>query len=264
VHITYQVLIPLSDTDFTPKPSLNILVYHRSNLLHGCYYICIPFHVVSVHFCLFIYNSKTQMHVLFTYACYIYVNHPDCLLLWTYQILHLTTNQLVNRRASSAYLYAYTQFSLPTTTFTKFFQVNKAYNRLYGGGLKPTLNTFTGDPILLERYQQTSPMSIAVNISQQNQWSPRHQFPIHCSNHPIEELLTDQDFQTIQVFARQSQHKKLTYITQSHLTAITTESLQQLISHGEMIIDSVLNVFLEIMCTATSLNYLSTYFISLL
>jgi hypothetical protein len=101
------------------------------------------------------------MHVFFTYACYNYVNHSDYLLLWIYQILHLTTNQLVNSSASSAYLYAHTQLSLPITIFTKF-----PHNRLYGGGLKPILNTFTGDAILLERYQQTGPMSIAVNISQ--------------------------------------------------------------------------------------------------
>jgi hypothetical protein len=237
-------------------------------LLQQYYYYVWPHHTAITATCMHQYlsicNSKHHTHVLSQYTCYINEVHQNRPLLRTYRILYLTNNRTLTRIILVSYLYAYSKLNLTVTPYTAFHQSRSVYKKLYGGGLRPTHRALTGDPIPLKHYQQKGKMSIAVNITQQNQWCPRHQFPIRHDDHPIEQLLTESDFQTIQAFARQSQHRKLTYITNSHLTAITTESLQELISHGEMIIDNVLNVFLEIMCTATDINYLSTFFISLL
>jgi hypothetical protein len=83
-------------------------------------------------------------------------------------------------------------------------------------------------------------------------------------NHPIEVLLKPHHYEIITKFARQKPHNKLSYITNNDLTATTTESLRELLSHGSMILDNVLNVVLEILCTAKVINYLSTYFNTLL
>jgi len=89
--------------------------------------------------------------------------------------------------------------------------------------------------------------------------------PSRCrSSHPIEVSLTELDLLKIKIFARQDSNRKLAYITNNHLTHISTERLQELLSHGEMIIDNILNVFLEILCSSQGIYYLSTYFVSML
>ena len=57
------------------------------------------------------------------------------------------------------------------------------------------------------------------------------------TDHPIDNLISNQDIAHIKLYARQASNMKLTYVTSHHLTHITTESLRELLSHGTMIID---------------------------
>jgi len=116
----------------------------------------------------------------------------------------------------------------------------------------------------LPKYTIVKNLSVGQPLSQRNAWQPKTNLPTGRSSHPIEVSLTELDLLKIKIFARQDSNRKLAYITNNHLTHITTESLQELLSHGEMIIDNILNVFLEILCSSQGIYYLSTYFVSML
>ncbi len=142
--------------------------------------------------------------------------------------------------------------------------VTPRYNTQTGGGQISTYRQDSIDPIDLPKYTIVKNLSVGQPLSQRNAWQPKTNLPTGRSSHPIEVSLTELDLLKIKIFARQDSNRKLAYITNNHLTHITTESLQELLSHGEMIIDNILNVFLEILCSSQGIYYLSTYFVSML
>jgi hypothetical protein len=146
---------------------------------------------------------------------------------------------------------------LPTNTIH-----NK--EKLYGGGTNPHGQDLSQDPERFKEYKKIGNLSIGKVSLMENSWVLDAAFQVGRTDHSIDNLISDQDIAHIKLYARQASNMKLTYVTSHHLTHITTEYLRELLSHGTMIIDNVLNVFLDILCHSEWIHYLSTYFLTML
>jgi hypothetical protein len=138
---------------------------------------------------------------------------------------------------------------------------NSSY--LSGGGSSHQVKILQDKPTYYHSYTQKGPVSIAQASTSANQWCPPF-LPVLRHNHPIENLISDSSREKINLCCQQPLDKSLVHITGSRLTSVTTRLLRELISHGQMVQDNVLNVFLEILTTEYQINYLSTFFIHIL
>jgi hypothetical protein len=135
-------------------------------------------------------------------------------------------------------------------------------HNLYGGErAAPRLSI--GEPIKFSKYTTIGPVSIAADLVAQHHWQPP--YLTYCrGNHPIDQLLGPSISGVINLFCRQQPDTNLVYVTKIHLTCVTPRDLQDLVSHGHMIRDSVLNVFLEILAVQTGVKYLNTFFLHIM
>jgi hypothetical protein len=101
-------------------------------------------------------------------------------------------------------------------------------------------------PIYLPNYRIYGKVSIAHDLSPQNQWAPTS-LPFATGTHVIESLISSQDTEHIPLFTRQNPNTVLAYVANSHLKHLTMEALQDLVSHGCMVPDNIINIFLEIL-----------------
>jgi hypothetical protein len=95
-------------------------------------------------------------------------------------------------------------------------------------------------------YSTKGKLSISKEVHQLNRWRP-HVLPYRVGNHVIESMILPEDCRVIKECCQQQLNKLLVFITRCPLTCVTTQDLRSLISHGEMINDNVMNVFLEIL-----------------
>jgi hypothetical protein len=119
------------------------------------------------------------------------------------------------------------------------FPTNTTHNKekLNGGGTNPHGQHLSQDADRLKEYKKIGNLSIGRVSLMVNSWVPEAAFQVGRTDHPIDNLISDQDIAHIKLYARQASNMKLTYVTSHHLTHITTESLRELLSHGTMIID---------------------------
>jgi hypothetical protein len=138
---------------------------------------------------------------------------------------------------------------------------NSSY--LSGGGLSHHVTMLRDEPTYYHSYRQQGPVSIVQASTSENQWCPSF-LPFLRHNHPIKNLISDSSRAKIILCCQQPLDNSLVHITGSRLTSVTTRLLRELISHGQMVKDDVLNVFLEILTTKYQIHYLSTFFIHIL
>lgn len=107
-------------------------------------------------------------------------------------------------------------------------------------------------------------MQIAANLNQKVPWQPTRPLPVQRGEHPIESLLEPTSFQAILLATQQNPEDVVTYLTTIREQHVTTNGLRELMSHGEMTNDTILNTFLAILCAQQGLKFLSTYFLHIL
>jgi hypothetical protein len=83
-------------------------------------------------------------------------------------------------------------------------------------------------------------------------------------NHPFADIIQPQVFHSLMVAARQDPEDVIVYLSHSKAQTVTTASLRELLSHGEMTNDSILKTLLAILCDAHNVAFLSTFFIHIL
>jgi len=146
----------------------------------------------------------------------------------------------------------------------------------YGGGL-PTTNTsvvdLTSTADLITRYEnviypahtrQVGTLSVTTNLTQKNAWRPPRHLPIRRSDQPLERVLNHQMALVIVAATRQSPNNVILYPTNNRIQNITTTHLRQLLTHGSMTTDSILNTFLEVLSAPYNLKYLNSFFYHIL
>jgi len=148
---------------------------------------------------------------------------------------------------------------------------------LSGGGMppmNPTIIDLTNlleegsNPLQTGRYPQQTKVVGIVHIATIPRtictWRPPRPLPIRRGSHPIEDLLNPESFSLIQQATQQPPDDVLIYRVENRAELITSKCLQQLITHGEMTRDTILNNFLAILCHEYNLTFLSTFFIHIL
>jgi hypothetical protein len=115
--------------------------------------------------------------------------------------------------------------------------------------------------------QQTQPkgiLQVSAHLNTKCQWQPRQPLPIKRGDHPIEHLIPQASLPLIPMAAQQNQDDVLMFMTNSPAETVTIACFRELISHGEMTRDTILNMFLAVLCAEHNLSYLSTFFIHVL
>lgn len=148
---------------------------------------------------------------------------------------------------------------------------------LSGGGMQPMNPTIIdltnlleegSNPLQTGRYPQQTKVVGIVHIATIPRtictWRPPRPLPIRRGSHPIEDLLNPESFSLIQQATQQPPDDVLIYRVENRAELITSKCLQQLITHGEMTRDTILNNFLAILCHEYNLTFLSTFFIHIL
>jgi hypothetical protein len=96
------------------------------------------------------------------------------------------------------------------------------------------------------------------------QWQPKQMLPTKNGCHPIELVIPNDSFQLLQLATQKGPNDVITYLTEVRAQNITTTCLRELIAHGAMTKDTILNTFLAVLCAGHNLTFLSTFFMHLL
>jgi len=115
--------------------------------------------------------------------------------------------------------------------------------------------------------QETTTASIlqrAHNWIPRCQWQPRQTLPTKNGCHPIELVIPNNSFHLLQLATQQGPNDVIAYLTEVRAQNITTTCLRELIAHGVMTKDTILNTFLAVLCAGHNLTFLSTFFMHLL
>jgi hypothetical protein len=107
-------------------------------------------------------------------------------------------------------------------------------------------------------------LQVGVYLTTKCPWQPRQSLPIRRGDHPIEHLIPQESFPMIQIAAQQNRDDVLMFLADFPAETVTTTCFRELISHGEMTRDTILNTFLAVLCASHNLTYLSTFFVHLL
>ncbi len=91
-------------------------------------------------------------------------------------------------------------------------------------------------------------LQIATNMTQKLQWQPTRPLPVRKGNQPIKQLLTPAHFRQIYVATQQHPVDVIGYLSTIKEQNVTSQCLKELMSHGEMTRDTILNTFLAILC----------------
>jgi hypothetical protein len=128
----------------------------------------------------------------------------------------------------------------------------------------PDTYTNSENVVYPARDQQTGIVSITIDLLPKNNWQPRHRLLYQTVNHPFVDIIQPQVIHSLMVAARQDPEDVIVYLSHSKAQTVTTASIRELLSHGEMTNDSILNTFLAILCDAHNVAFLSTFFIHIL
>jgi len=107
-------------------------------------------------------------------------------------------------------------------------------------------------------------MQIATNMNQKSHWQPIRSLPVRRGEHPIELLFNPTLFRAIHLATQQDPEDVVAYVTTLREQHVTSNCIRELMSHGEMTKDTILNTFLYILCSNQGLKFLSTYFLHIL
>ena len=80
----------------------------------------------------------------------------------------------------------------------------------------------------------------------------------------MEWLLTPESTQLLVPATQQALNDVVIYLTNSRSQNVTTKHFRELLTHGSMTSDAILNTFLEVLCHDHKIHYLSTYFVTIL
>jgi hypothetical protein len=83
-------------------------------------------------------------------------------------------------------------------------------------------------------------------------------------SHPIELVIPNNSFKLIRLATQQGPNDVITYLTEARAQNITTTCLRELLAHGAMTKDTILNTFLAVLCAGHNLTFLSPFFMHLL
>jgi hypothetical protein len=95
-------------------------------------------------------------------------------------------------------------------------------------------------------------------------WSPTPSLPIRRSHHPLEANLSQQTINTLITATQQHPNDVILFPTTNRMQNVTCGHLRELLSYGSMTGDSIINTYLDILCNARNIHYLSTFFTSIL
>jgi len=87
---------------------------------------------------------------------------------------------------------------------------------------------------------------------------------MHYGNHPFETIIQPQVFQTLQLATQQNLEDVMVYLSHLRAQKVTTACLRDLLTHGAMTNDAILNTFLAILCAEHDTTFLSTFIIYIL
>jgi hypothetical protein len=107
-------------------------------------------------------------------------------------------------------------------------------------------------------------INFALHLQERPQWRPSTALPTRLGTHTLEQSLPESYQTLIERAISQDPDQVLLYWANQPAQHITSAHLRELMSHGSMTSDSVLNTFLEILCHENPTSYLSTFFISML
>ncbi len=203
----------------------------------------------------------------------------------TSQQLTLLKIRVTNLRQllSTQILYNYFHFpklyQVPSKTYCGLLtHVPASPNQIGGGKDKhqghPKITDLTDLParrisrfdnvIYPQQVEEQGILLLAAGLTIKQQWAPSSILPIGRSNDPLDLSLTDAHFEKLKMATQQEPNDVLLYLADIRAQNVTTRCLRELLSHGAMTGDSVLNTFLAILCEAHHLSFLSTFFITLL
>jgi hypothetical protein len=112
--------------------------------------------------------------------------------------------------------------------------------------------------------QEKGIVFIASGLTGNISWQPSKHLITARSDHPFDCILTEDLFASIKLATQQALEDVIVYLIRMRAQNVTTHCLRDLLSHGEMTRDSILNTFLAILCAGHNLTYLSTFFITIL
>jgi len=126
----------------------------------------------------------------------------------------------------------------------------------------PTITTFENVTYPSE-VTNLGVISIASNLKPKQAWRPSAFLPTRKSSGPIWDILPENLSDFINPSLQQHPTDVILFLTQDKIQNLTTAHLRELITHGSMTIDAILNTFLELLCNQKQMHYLSTFFITL-
>ncbi len=112
--------------------------------------------------------------------------------------------------------------------------------------------------------QEKGIVFIASGLTGNISWQPSKHLITARSDHPFDCILTEDLFASIKLATQQALEDVIVYLIRMRAQNVTTHCLRDLLSHGEMMRDSILNTFLAILCAGHNLTYSSTFFITIL
>ena len=111
------------------------------------------------------------------------------------------------------------------------------------------------NPIYPSNVQQRGIISLADNIRPSQSWRPSTHLPTRRGDHILENLLPV-DLKSLLIPATQCRpNQVILYTTLNPIQNVTTRHIQELLTHGSMTCDSILNTFLDILCTEHRLHH---------
>jgi hypothetical protein len=259
-----------------------ITIYHQSivilyNLITRTHLIRLKIYVITTDSTLTLGSLVITRHQLTTLIKFFqelqlskynhnYVIGPT-IQLQSSQDSFLTTNNIHKEVAKSQI----TQYPDPMTpTISTIITIGQL------GGASPTeiIEVETIIPPLITRFNnviypaETSTKGIIINfalhLQERPQWRPMIALPTRLGTHTLEQSLPESYQKLIERAISQDPNQVLLYWINQPAQHITSAHLRELMSHGSMTSDSVLNTFLEILCHDNPTSYLSTFFISML
>jgi len=112
--------------------------------------------------------------------------------------------------------------------------------------------------------QQKGIISLATELASKNSWQPETHLPCHYGNHPFDTIIQPQVFQTLRLATQQNPEDIIVHLSHLRAQKVTTACLRDLLTHGAMTNDAILNTFLAILCAEHDTTFLSTFIIYIL
>jgi hypothetical protein len=177
-------------------------------------------------------------------------------------------------------LYTHLHFNTPTLYRPKILpQTQLQHPTQTGGG--PTPSTATTQVIDLTRHttelisnienvvypshtETVGILEIATQLATIQPWRPLHHLPTWKSQHPLEINLPLEFTTVLSTAFNQPPGTVLAYLKHQRAANVTCSNMRDLISHGGLTNDSIMNTFLAVLCHQCQVYYLSTFFMYLL